>query len=244
MFESILCHLNHATMYQMRKMPLIFTIITVLIFILVVGLIFGRNFINSPTTKISLPLKNEPADQAIQEVIEANFNQKFLPKEYRAVLEENDLARLGFGKKNADNFRMDWHKNGSYFLTFVGYEKSRTKDFVGYTINIYIKGVNPKGSDAARAYLKNIPSQGWQSSSPKTLGEITSEISTTTWNDGHKKIYLEVLSLSYKEPQLNDVLGESVKEMTVIRKLLYTPNNPEYGMVDEFQHAAHTLYGR
>jgi len=225
-----------------RKNYLIPIIVVVGIFVLAGGVFFGLNLIKSGDSNKSNSLSNKPAKQAMQEIVDLNIKRQFIPENIQVVLEDKDLVRYGFGRKYADNYKAEWRKNGSYFLTFAGYQKNQNKDFVGYTINIHTKGNNLKGLSAAQLFLKNMPATGWKSAPPNSLSDVTSEVSTIIWKEGSNKIYLEVLSLSYKELKYNETLGENIKDLTIIRKLLYTPNNPDYGIVDEFQSAALKLF--
>lgn len=182
--------------------------------------------------------------QAIRDVIETNIAEAFQPSNYSTILDESSQVRLGFGKKFIDNYKMDWTIGDSYFLAFVGYDKSQDKKFAGYILDIYIPKVNTPNIDLAKIYLKNVPNQGWIVSPPQTQTGFKNEISTVIWKEQGNKLYLEVLSLSYKEPQSGYIPNVEVKDITVIRLLFYTPNNPLFNNVEEFQKAAHTLYGK
>ena len=231
--------------------------LVILIFFIILLLIGSAYFglINHPSTyftgetvalsfHVPREIEDKSVSQAIQEVIELNIKQDFWPEKYNIVKEESGLARLGLGRKYADNYKIDWYEGDTYFLVFVGYDKKNSDKLTGYVFNIYVKGINPTGVDMARTYLKDTPTQGWIHSEPKTHESFTSEISTIIWEEEQHKLYLEILSLAYKEPQPNYIPDETVKDITIMRFLIYTPNNPQFDMIKEFQHSAHSLYGQ
>jgi len=181
---------------------------------------------------------------SLQDFLKLKLKEDFWPQEYNVVKDESDLVRLGFGRRYALNYSTSWSKRDSYFLVFVGYDKNQPDQFIGYTLNIYVRGVTPKGRDMAQIFLKDVPTQGWIRSEPRVHDRFTSEVSNILWKEGRNKLYLSVLSLSYKEPEPGFFPDESVKEVTGIRLRIYTPENWAYNSPEEFQQADHSIYGQ
>lgn len=224
-----------------KRLPLLLLIIFAIF--LTAGFMIFRSRLAAPSPHLPPNLDDKPINQAMQEVIELNLKEQFWPKQYDAAKEDSSLVRLGFGRRYADNYKLDWRDDDSYFLSFIGYRKNRTDRPIGYVLNIYMHGVEPTGPDAARIYLKDLPAEGWIRSSPKAQDGFTSEISSVIWQEGRNKVYLEVLSLAYEEPQSGFFPEQPIKEITAIRLVYYMPGNPIFGDIEEIQHGAHLLYG-
>lgn len=213
--------------------------ILAVIFVLAYPFLFQDNEALPHLPKIS---EGASPQQILQSILKLNIEETFQPQSYRSSLENSDLARLGFGK-NFDNYKLDWQRGNTYFLTFVGYDKEQDESFIGYTINIYTTEINTSGKHLAKIFLRNVPSYDWRISPTKIQPGFTSTISTIVWQEQKNKLFLEILSLNYGEPQSGFIPNITVKDITIIRLLLYTPNNPEYKNVEEFERAAHSLYG-
>jgi hypothetical protein len=198
----------------------------------------------NPENRSSWETQSLSPDQAIKEAIDRTIASAFLPTDYHVIKDSSNIVRLGFGDRYADNYKLDWSKNNAYFLAFVGYDKEDNRKGFGYILNIYVPGVKPSGLDIAKSYLQKLPDQGWRNSAPEINGEFVSQISSALWQEQENKIYLEILSLRYNQLQSGFIPEKPVQDITIIRFLFFTPNNPQYNNLEEFQASAHSIYGQ
>ena len=224
------------------EIKILLLVALVIVVISVVGILLLRELSSAPTRS---PEPQLPSD-AVQKFVEANIQTNFWPQQYEIIKDQSELVRLGFGRRYAENYSFSWTKGDSYFLTFVGYDKTQSDQLIGYALNIYAKGTTLKGLDIARAYLNDIPQQGWVHSRPKMNDGFTSQISNILWKEGRDKKYLSILSLTYESPQsgLFAFPNEAVSELTIITFNTYKPNNWQYEQIDELPQADQVLYGQ
>ncbi len=193
--------------------------------------------------------------EAAEQIVKQNLNSEFWPDSFNAVKDDSNAVALGLGRNFADNYALRWSKADSYFLVFIGFDKTKSTQLNGYVFNIYQKGIIPNGYNIPKIYFKNIPEENWLHGGPKTelTGETTSELSSVLFKKDQAEIYLRILSISTNIPSpgiipeeqeiLTNLLSGTIsKEFTKITLQAHIPNYPRFGILKEVQQLDHSTY--